>query len=445
MSCTMTVDGPCRRTLSFSIDRAELDKAVEERVANIAKTVSFKGFRPGKAPIAMVRRTHGAAAAEEARRQVMGRAFSEAVKEHELQPVGEPEMNLEKLDDEGDGPFTFEFAVEVAPDIELNIPDELRVDVVLAQINDEMIEGEVNRIREQGASLEDAEEGAAAGEEDILEGTATYTVGGTTLEPRTERAVFLKHELVDAIQSPGSREVFLGAKVGDTVELEVELPAHFDPKEHAGEKAQLAFQVDRIRKVKLAEFDEEFLKRLGVESEDDLRKRISEGLAQQRAQAGQQQVDRGMENLLLEAHDFEVPERLLAKNIDRRVHEHAHQLMERGGMSAEDGHAKAEEQREEIAAASERGLKLAFLYNRIAKQQDIVPTLDEAVEQVRSVAAAQNADPDQSVAAALKEGWIADVQEQLAHEKAREWLRERAVITETEPTPADESADTEAS
>ena len=116
-----------------------------------------------------------------------------------------------------------------------------------------------------------------------------------------------------------------------------------------------------------------------------------------------------------------------------------------GGMSAEDGHAKAEEQREEIATASERGLKLAFLYNRIAKQQDIVPTLDEAVEQVRSVAAAQNADPDQSVAAALKEGWIADVQEQLAHEKAREWLRERAVITETEPTPADESADTEAS
>ncbi|GJM22538.1 MAG: trigger factor [Planctomycetota bacterium] len=444
MACTMTVDGPCRRTLSFTIDRSELEEAVEERVANIARTTAFKGFRAGKAPIAMVRRTHGAAALEEARRQVMGRAFSEAVKEHELLPVGEPEMNLEKLEDEEGKPLTFEFALEVAPEIELKVPEQLRVDIALAEINEEMIDGEVNRIREQGASLEDAEEGAAAGEEDILEGTATYTIDGEALEPRGERAVFLKHELVDAIQAPGSREVFLGAKVGETVNIDVELPPHFEPKDHAGKAANLDFAVERIRKVKLADFDEEFLKRLGVEDEADLRKRISEGLAQQRAQSGQQQVDRGLEDLLLEAHEFELPERLLAKNIDRRVHEHAHQLMERGGMSSEEGHQKAEEQRSEIAEASARGLKLAFIYNRIAKQQDIVPTIEDAVTQVRSVAAAQNADPEQSVAAALKEGWIADVQEQLAHEKAREWLRERTVVTETEPKLA-ETADTEQS
>ena len=159
----------------------------------------------------LVRKTHGAAALEEARRAVMGEALGDAVKEHDLHPVGDPEMNLEKLNDSGDGPFEFEFALEVAPEIELAVDDKIPIEIVLPAVSDEMVENEVNRIREQGASLEDAPEGEGAGEDDILEGTSTFHVGDTTLDPREERAVFLKHELVDAIPVPGSRENFLAS------------------------------------------------------------------------------------------------------------------------------------------------------------------------------------------------------------------------------------------
>ena len=162
MSCTVTEDGPCRRILSFEVDRARLEQAVEDGIREVANTVNLKGFRKGKAPVALIRKSHGPRVAEEARRRIMGEAFSEAVKEHSLRPVGDPEMNLEKLDAEGPGPFTFEFAVEIAPEIELDLPEEIPVTVALAEVSDEMVDGEVVRFREQGASLEDAEEGITA-------------------------------------------------------------------------------------------------------------------------------------------------------------------------------------------------------------------------------------------------------------------------------------------
>lgn len=437
MTCTMTVDGPCHRTLAFSIERQRLTDETEARIQTIASQTNFKGFRAGKAPIAMVRKTHGANALEEARRTIIGEAYRDAVAEHELRPVGDPEMNLESLNDDGEGPFTFEFGLEVAPEVELSVGDNIPVEVVLPKITDEMVETEVERIREQGAKLEDAAEGEGAGEEDILEGTSVFNVDGVELEPRTERAVFLKHELVDAIPVKGSREVFLDAKVGDSISIELELPAHFDPEEHAGKKATLQFSVERVRKVQLAVLDEEFLKRVGVATEEELRLRIHEAISEQRNQSGTKQLDHELEKYLLENHDVQVPERLLAKNIDHRVHEHAHKLMKEGGMSSEDGHAAAEEQREGIAEASERGLKLAFIFAAIVKAEEIQPTVEDAVAQVRSVSSAQGSDPEEAVKAAFSEGWIGDVQEQLANERAREWLRKRAKITETEPKPSD--------
>src|SRR5262245_37109934 len=70
MSSTLTIDGPCRRTLAFSIERAAVDAVIEERVAALAQRSRFKGFRPGHAPAALIRKTYGKEAAEDARRQL---------------------------------------------------------------------------------------------------------------------------------------------------------------------------------------------------------------------------------------------------------------------------------------------------------------------------------------------------------------------------------------
>lgn len=441
MTVTITADGPCRRTLTFSIDRAVLDAATQERVLQVASTVRLKGFRQGKAPIALVRKTHGHAAAEEARRSVMGQAFSDAIEANKLIPVGEPEMNLEKLEDDGSGPFTFELAIEIVPEFELRLDERIPVSITLPDISEDMIDGEVRRLREQGGSLKDAPEGEAVAKDDVLEGRMVYVIGGEELPPRSEVPAFLRHDLLDGNGVEGLFGHFDGKRVGDTVEVDVTLPSHFEPAEHAGAQATARFTIESHRRVEPAALEPAFFERAGVKDEADLRERLRQQLDGQRTRYRNQLIDRALDKYLSDRHEFPLPERLLSKAIDRRVHEVAHRSMEEAGLSSEKAHHEAEEQREKITDLTTRGMRLAFVLNRIAQEQGLSASREAAEQQIRILAQQQDRDPEASVLHARKEGWLVEVQEQLTHNNARAWLRERADITEQTPTAADGDSD----
>jgi trigger factor len=437
MSCTITVDGPCRRTLSFSIDRSELEAAIEQRVTEVARQSSFKGFRPGHAPLSLVKKTHGKQITEDARQAAMSKAFEEAIKEHSLSPVGEPEMNLEKLNDEGDGPFTFELTIEIAPEFELQEIDRIAVTVPVPPVTDEMVEGEMQHIRQQGATLEDAAEGSAIGPESILGTTIVYVVDGEELEARPDRPVLLKHDIVDGFPCPGAADAFSGKAIGDTVELSAELPAHFEPKESAGSQATLRVTIDTHRVMNVPPISEELLSRAGVKDEDELRMKVRERLDGQRARFREEQVDRAVEAWLIEKHPLELPERMTEKAIERRVHEYAHQLVEQQGLDSEAGHHQAEERREEIADATRRSLHASFILSRIANAQKLGAGAEDVQAEIGALAKMHNQDPKELLETSVKEGWINDVAMQVTDTKTRKWLRERTDVTEAELTPAE--------
>jgi trigger factor len=435
MSATLKDDGPCRRTLSFSIERKLLDDEVERRLQSLKGRANFKGFRPGHTPLAMVRKAYGKDVAEDARRTIMARAFEEAIREHKLQPVGDPELNLQKLSDEGKDPFTFEMTVEIIPPFELKEMASIPVSIVLPPVDEAMVEREVERFRQQGASVVDAPADEAAGEDSVLGATIVYVVDGTALPARADRVVFVKHDLVDSIPIPGAGAAFRGAKLGDSIQLEAELPGHFEPAELASRKASLSITVTGHRKVVVPPISAELLEKSGLKNEEDLRARLREGLEGQRQQVRADQIDRGVEDWLIQQHPLPLPERLLAKAIDRRVHEVAHKLMEQQGLSAEDGHRKADEERGRIEEGVKRSLHVSFVFSRIARDQQLAATAEEAEAQVRLLAREQQQDPDALVLQSRREGWLNDVAASLTETKVRDWLRAKAAVTETAAPP----------
>ncbi len=439
MSCTVTADGTCRRTLSFAIDRDQLDVQVESSLAEIARTIDLKGFRKGKAPLDVVRRMHGESVREDTRRRVMSEKLAEAVREHELHPVGEPEMNLEAYLDDGQGPFTFEFTLEIMPDFALADLSGIPVEVTLPPITDDMIEAQVTRLAEQSASIEDAAEGASVSDDDILHGTVVYAVEGLEIETRPERPVFLRHDLVDGVAIVDAKAAFQGKSVGDTVELTTTLPEHFATEEARGKQARVTVTIDKHQIMRVPELTDELCQRFGVQNEAELRVRIREQLDAQRDGFRDDQVDREVQAWLLAEHEVELPERLAAKSADRRVHEYAHQLIEQQGLSSEDGHHQAEERREEIVTASRDALKASFILSRIAKENELSATVVEAENQIRALATGQGEDPEKVVANARSEGWLSDMVANLTEQKTREFLRARAQVTEKEPEAAPDS------
>jgi trigger factor len=436
MSCTVTVDGPCRRTLSFSIDRSVLKAEIETRLGEMARRSSFKGFRPGHAPLSLVKKTHGKQISEDARQAAMSSAFDEAIKEHSLSPVGDPEMNLEVLNDDDKGPFTFELAIEIAPEFELKPIDRIAVTVPVPPVTDEMVEAEMQNIRQQGATLEDAEDGAPIGPESILGTTIVYVIDGESLEPRSDRPVLLKHDIVDGFPCPGAAEACAGKGIGDVIELEADLPEHFEPKELAGRHAALKLTIDKHRVMNIPPLSEELLSRAGVKGEDELRGKVRERLDGQRQQFREEQTDRALESWLIEQHPLELPERMTAKAIDRRIHEYAHQLIEQQGLDSEAGHHKAEERREDIATATRRSLHASFILSRIARDQKLGAVAEDVHNEIEALAKQHNQDPKELLETSVKEGWINDLAVQVTDTKTRRWLREHADVTESELTPA---------
>lgn len=443
MSHTLTVDGPCRRTIRFEIDRAVVDAQVAAELNRIAQGAAFKGFRKGKVPLAMVEKLHGRSVRDEVRHRLMSEAYREAVEQHGLHPLGDPELNLEPLADEADAPFTFELSLEVAPDFELAALESIPVTVTLPELDERFVDGEVERIRREQGGVEDAPADAVAGKDDTLVGTVTYVVGGQELEPRPERPIVPARDMLDGVVVPGSGEAFLGKAAGDVVEIPLELPGHFEPTVHAGRAATARVALTAVRRPRPAELDEALLAKLGIASEEALRAAIRAQIQGYRDLLRTQQVDRALETHIVQAHPLELPERMKARAIDARVHRIAHQLMEQQGLDADTGHRRAEDERPRVAEMVERSLIVSFVLSRIAREHALAATGQEVRAQVRSLAQSQGEDADKLLESALREGWLGEIAGQITEQKAREWLRSRAVVTEAAPAASDEEGATE--
>lgn len=442
MTSTIQVDGPTRRTLSFSVERQIITDEIEQALVLASKNVSMKGFRPGKVPLTVVRKAMGDQVAEDVRKRIINREFQEAIREHGIHPVGEPEFNLEKYKDEGEEPFTFEFAVEVIPEFELARLEQIPAEIEVPELGEEMVDREVMRIREQAATLGEPEEGAAISEDDLLRGTVVYTIDGEALEPREERMALPRHKMVDGLAVEESGEAFVGKHVGDEVTFEgVELPQGFEPEEHVGKQAQVAFTVTKHQTLEVPELNEELLGRLGVESEEELRKKILEQLEIQLNNLRVERLDGVIQTWLLDQHDFELPVRMATKATDARVHEFAQRMAQENKLEPDVALAQAEERREEIREATHRSLKASFILSRIAKDNELTATVTEAEGQIRTLAAAQGQDGEALVADAHKEGWLPDMLAQVSEQKVREFLRARADITEVQPDAGDTPTD----
>ncbi len=432
MTATLKVDGPCRRTLSFSIERQQLDQRIEARLRDVASRTPIKGFRPGKAPLEVIRRSHGKEITEDARHGLISEALGDAVKEHDLHLVGDPELDPADIVDDGAGPISFDVKVEVAPDFELGDLSTLSVTVQVPAVDDTMVQRELDAFRQSQAQPEDAPEGAVIEESDLLEATVAYTVDGEALEPRTDRRVVVKQEVVDGVVIEGARDALLGKAVGDTVELDATLPEHFEPTALAGKSAHLAVTIDRHRRLADGVLDAETLKNAGVSSEDELREKIREHLDTQVKRVRDQQADRALEDRLRELVSFELPERMVETSIEKRVHEYAHRLMEQQKLGSEEGHQAAEAEREKIAEMVRAGLKASFIFARIAREKELGASPEEAEAHIRSLGAMSGQDGEELLKRAWSEGWIRDVVAQLTEEKTRSWLRENADIKEEE-------------
>jgi len=434
---------PTRKQIDVEIDAAAV-RTVYDRISdNYAKAASVPGFRPGHAPRAVVRTRFKDQIRTEVLRELLPEAVQQAVEEHKLEPLGEPELNLENsegLDQLGKQPISFNVSVEVLPEIKLGKYKGLEVARSSRPIKDEDVDRVIESLREGSATLEPVEDRGAQPND-----TVTASFHGTF--PNEPDAEPIKVEDVDVVLGGEGvvqeiTDQLTGTRPDDEKTFTINYPPDFSAKGLAGKEVAYAVKVSAVRIKELPDLDDEWAQSLGdeIESLAQLRTKIRGDLEQQVKQEADNKMRGALMRQLVEAHEFELPERLVEHQTEHRLESVVRDMIGQG-LDPRNPELQWDKARESLKEQASYDLRSSLLLEHIAGEEKIEVSDQEVEDEINAIAEASRQSADQVRAILTKQGGERSIAGRLRNRKALELLVENSRVTDEEWKEPDESED----
>jgi trigger factor len=304
----------CRRELELEISAEEVTKALERVAKDFAKIARVPGFRPGKAPVSLIRRRFAEDIKGEVLQDLVPKRVGAAVSEQKLTPVSQPQV--EKLDFAEGQPLKFTAVFEVLPEFEVGNYKGLHIEMPAMDITDADVAKALEEMRERAAALAPIEgRPVENGDYVQLKMMGTPQGGGEPLQADS----VVCHVGAEETMEPFN-ENLRGANVGDHKNFDVAYPADYPDAKLAGKTYHYAVEVLGIKTKKLPELNDEFAKDVSdAASLEELKKKIHESLEHQRDHRQKELQREKVIAELVKQHDFPVPESLVEHQMDIRL------------------------------------------------------------------------------------------------------------------------------
>ncbi|MFG2113417.1 trigger factor [Streptomyces sp. NPDC048718] len=430
---------PTRVRLTVEVPFEELKDSLDAAYKKINQQVTVKGFRKGKIPARVIDQRFGRGAVlEEAVNDALPKFYTQAANEAEINPLGQPEVDITELKDGELLAFTAE--VDIRPTIEIPDYSGIEVEVDAIEVSDEDVEKSVEQLRDRFASTNPVERAAAEG--DVVTIDLEAKVDGEVLADGVAEGVSYtigSGELLDGID-----EAVTGLEAGGEATFSSQLKGG----SAAGKDAEVTVKVTTVAARELPELDDEFAQMASEfdtldELKADSRKRLEN--MKQFDQATQAQ-ERVLEKFL-ELAEIPVPEKLLEEEVTTRKHnlEH-HQLGQMGltlekylefqGKTVEEFDAETKEQ-------AVKGIKTQFLLDELVSQEKLNVEQEELTEHLMRRAASSGMSPDQFAQAVVQGGQVPMLVGEVARGKALAVVVEAAKVVDTNGNVVDLSDEDE--
>ncbi|MFC5720241.1 trigger factor [Streptomyces gamaensis] len=424
---------PTRVRLTVEVPFEELKASLDAAYKKINQQVTVPGFRKGKIPARVIDQRFGRGAVlEEAVNDALPKFYTEAVNEAELNPLGQPEVDITELKDNELLSFTAE--VDIRPALE--IPDYSGIEVTVdnVEVTDEDVEKSVEQLRERFATTAAVERAAQDG--DVVTVDLQAKVDGEVLEDGVADGVSYtigSGELLDGID-----EAVKGLEAGGSATFTSELKGG----SAAGKEAEVSVKVTEVKARELPALDDEFAQLASeFDTLDELKADSRERLARMRRFDQATQAQERVLDELLKLVEVPMPEKLLEDEVRTRKHnlEH-HQLGQMGldlakyleiqGKSAEEFDAELKEQ-------SEKGIKTQFILDEIVGKEKISVGQDELTEHLMRRAQSSGMSPDQFAQAVVEGGQVPMLVGEVARGKALATVVEAATVKDADGNVVD--------
>lgn len=361
------------RRVDLVVSAADVEKEVQAQLKRVARTAKVQGFRPGKAPLSIIERSHGAGIRYDVLNAEIGRTLDKVIQESELRVAGTPSVDP-KTEGVAEGELVFTATFEVYPEVELPDLSALEVKRASSDVGDAEVQKTIDVLRKQRAEYE-AREDREAQDSDRVTLDFVGTIDGVAFEGGSAEA--FPFVLGEGRMLPEFETAVRGMKAGEQKTFPLEFPEDYGSDEVAGKTAEFAVTVTEVAEAVLPEVDSEFAKSLGQE-EGDVEKLLAEvktNIEREVKARTQQRTKASVMDALAAACSFDIPKALVEADTQTRVQNAREELKQRGVPDADTMPIPAEA----FTAESERRVRLGLLVSELVKNAD----LQAKPEQVR--------------------------------------------------------------
>jgi trigger factor len=412
----------CRRELDLEIPADEVTKKLESVAKEFARVARVPGFRPGKAPVSLIRRRFADDIKGEVVQSLVPERVEKAVTEQKLTPVSQPQV--EKLDFTEGQPLKFRAVFEVLPEFELSDYKDLDLEMPAMDVTDDDVTKTLEEMRERAAAFAPVEgRPAENGDHVQLKLTGTPEGGGDPIQADS----VLCHIGAEETMEPFN-ENLRSANTGDHKNFDVAYPADYPDAKLAGKTYHYAVEVLGIKNKKLPELNDEFAKDVSdTTTLDELKTKIRENLEHQRDHKQKELLREKVLAAIIKLHDFPVPESLVQHQMDVRLERVVRSLAAQGvDPRAVNVDWVTLRSRQQERASDD--VKAELIVDRIATAENIDIT-DEELNHELEHAASHSGESAAAIHARLtKQGTLDRMKAKLRSDKTLDWLAQNSQI-----------------
>lgn len=410
------------RRMEIQVPAAEIEKAIDDRLLKMSRTVRLKGFRPGKVPVKVVRQQFGEQIRQEVLGDVMQSSFAEAVGQQKLAPANNPK--IEPIDLQSGVDLKYRAVFEIYPEIHLKGIDSLAVTRPTVEVGVGDIDAMIENLRKQRPNFVVIDREAR----DTDQVTVDFlgTLDGEPFDGGKGEGVPIV--LGSGRMLPDFEAGIKGARAGETKDVPVNFPDNYQAQNLAGKTASFAITVHKVEEQQLPELNDEFCKHYGVEEGglDQLRKEVEENMRQELSGTVRARLKRQVFDALLAANPTEVPKSLVEDQIRSMQVDFGRRVGARDASQLPPA--------SQFQEAAQSRVAIGLLIGEVIKQANL--TVDRAKVQERLTELAQNyPDPAQVVKAYRDNPQLrGQIESAVLEDQAVDWLLERAKITDQPAT-----------
>lgn len=378
MQVTETLSAGLKREYKVVVNQAELDRELNAKLEDMSRRANIKGFRPGKVPVAHLRRVYGKSAMAEVVQDTIDAKSKALLEEKKLKPAYQPEVKLSDDETEvravmdGKGDLAFSVSMEVIPDFDVKDHSGLALVRHVVDVAEDQIAETLKRLAANAKSFEDKTGAAEKGDRVTI--SFVGTIDGTPFEGGTAEDAAL--ELGSGQFIPGFEDQLIGAKAGDERVVKVTFPADYGAAALAGKAAEFATKVSKVEQATETAIDDAFATRMGFEDLAKLKEMVKERTAAEFAQMSAMKLKRDVLDALDKEYAFALPERLVEAEFNG-IWNALTAEMNRSNKSFADENTTEEDARKEYRAIAERRVRLGLVLGTMGEKENVQVTEQE--------------------------------------------------------------------